>query len=285
MGVGGAGNGAPHTGAPPASGGSCHRVTAATVAQRALARPRISVAGRRESMEPTGRVRCHGIVTDDGAIEGLALDITSTNSSSTTTTTSTTAISGAVVSASGSGRGDGPAGAEGRDDAAFARLYADQFAPMVRLAVLLVGSAATAEDVVQESFAKLHVRFGRVDQPRAWLRVAVLNGCRNERRRLGRLRHHLARQAGGPEAWAAALPHPEPVDTALLAAVHRLPARQRSVVVLRYYLGLPEAAIAETLGIRPGTVKSRLHRALAQLRREIDVQAGAGKDGVPPCGS
>ena len=245
-------------------------------------------------MEPAGRVRCHGIVADDRAIEWLALDTTST---STTT--------GTAGPACGSSGGDGPATAEQRDDAAFARLYADQFAPMVRLAALLVGSAATAEDVVQESFAKLHGRFRRIDEPRAWLRVAVLNGCRNERRRLGRLRHHLARQADGREASRVAGPPPEPADAALISALYRLPVRQRSVVVLRYYLGLPEAAIAETLGIRPGTVKSRLHRALAQLRSEIgpdrsgdgteqsgdgtersgDGTEQSGKDGTPPCGS
>ncbi len=175
------------------------------------------------------------------------------------------------------------------EEAAFARLYADQFAPMVRLAALLVGSPTTAEDVVQESFAKLHGRFHRVDEPRAWLRVAVVNASRNERRRLGRLRRHLARQAGRADAGAVALPPPELADAALLAALHRLPDPQRAAVVLRYYLGLPEAEIALSLGIRPGTVKSRLHRALAQLRAELgpghDVEVGNDDTEGPPCGS
>lgn len=182
------------------------------------------------------------------------------------------------------------------DEAAFARLYTEQFAPLVRLAALLVGSPASAEDVVQEAFAKLHGRIHKVDEPRAWLRVAVVNGCRNERRRLGRVRRHLARQTGGIGPSSQAAPPPEPADARLLAALRRLPARQRAAVVLRYYLGLSEAEIAAALGIRPGTVKSRLHRALAELRNELgpgdgtgtaDAEAGPvtdeGKD--PPCGS
>lgn len=177
-----------------------------------------------------------------------------------------------------------------RDEAAFAVLYADQFAPLVRLAALLVGSPEAAEDVVQEAFAKLHGRFRRVDEPRAWLRVAVVNASRNERRRLGRLRRHLVGQAGRSDA-AVAGPPPEPADAALLEALRRLPDRQRAVVVLRFYLGLNEAEIATTLGTRPGTVKSRLHRALAQLRAELGPSAADdggsvnGDEEVPPCGS
>lgn len=175
------------------------------------------------------------------------------------------------------------------DDGAFALLYAEQFGPLVRLAVLLVGSPAAAEDVVQESFAKLHGRFDRVDEPRAWLRVAVVNGCRNERRRLGRLRRHLARQGERPEATAVAAPPREPADAALLGALRRLPMSQRSAVVLRYYLGLNEAEIASALGIRPGTVKSRLHRALTQLRAELEQPAPGAVGDVTmegaPCGS
>lgn len=174
------------------------------------------------------------------------------------------------------------------DEAAFARLYADQFAPLVRLAVLLVGSTAAAEDVVQESFARLHGRFHRIDEPRAWLRVAVVNASRNERRRLGRLRRYLSRQAPGTGDLAGVGPPPEPVDARLLAALRRLPADQRAVVVLRYYLGLPEAEIASSLGVRPGTVKSRSHRALAQLRAELGPADGAGLDSTeeePACGT
>lgn len=204
-------------------------------------------------MEPNGGVRCHGAVADDGAIEWSTLDIPPGVRSASTAAESIE-----------------------EEQAAFARLYADQFAPLVRLAALLVGSTATAEDVVQESFAKLHGRFHRVDEPRAWLRVAVVNASRNERRRLGRVRRHLNGPAIQRTAGAVTGPPPEPADAALLAALRRLPERQRAAVVLRYYLGLSEVEIAATLGIRPGTVKSRLHRALARMRTELEE---------PPCGS
>ena len=145
----------------------------------------------------------------------------------------------------------------------FAAVYAEHFDPLVRLAALLLGSTAAAEDVVQEAFAKLEPRLSSVVVPPAWLRTAVVNGCRNERRRLGTIRRHASRLAIGPSQFD------EPVHE-LIASVRRLPYRQRAVVVLRFYLDLPEAEIAQILGVRPGTVKSSLHRAMARLESEID---------------
>lgn len=145
----------------------------------------------------------------------------------------------------------------------FARLYHDRFLPLVRLAGLLTGSGAAAEDIVQEKFAKLHIRFGRVLNPEAWLHTAVVNACRNERRRLGVARRYAPLLA---ERGSAV----DPVDSELIASLRRLPHRQRAVVVLRFYLAMPEAEIAEVLGVRPGTVKSSLHRALQRLRLEVE---------------
>jgi RNA polymerase sigma-70 factor (sigma-E family) len=145
----------------------------------------------------------------------------------------------------------------------FASLYASHYDQLVRLASLLTSSSMVAEDIVQEAFAKLHNRFDRIDVPQAWLRVAVVNACSNERRRLGtarRLAPLLARQTMTTQE---AMPE-------LMASLRRLPDRQRAVVVLRFYLDLPEADIAEALGIRPGTVKSSLHRALARLQTEVE---------------
>ena len=142
-------------------------------------------------------------------------------------------------------------------------LYLAQFDPLVRLAALLVGSTPAAEDIVQDAFVKLHDRMGRIDVPIAWLRVTVVNACRNERRRLGTARRYASRVATN----AAVLD--EPVDE-LVASLRRLPARQRAVVVLRFYLDLPEAEIAALLGVRLGTVKSSLHRALARLHTEVE---------------
>ena len=148
-------------------------------------------------------------------------------------------------------------------DDLFSRLYEAQFDQLVRLAALLVDSTEAAEDVVQECFAKLHTRFDRVKVPEAWLRVAVVNACRNERRRLGIARSYQLRLARSTTTV-------DPPVHGLIDSLRRLPNRQPAVVVLRFYLDLPEADIAHMLGMRVGTVKSSLHRALAQLKSEVE---------------
>ena len=146
----------------------------------------------------------------------------------------------------------------------FEALYEAQHDRLVRAAALMTGSTAAAEDMVQEAFAKLHLRWGRVDEPAAWLRTVVMNSAKNELRRSSVRRRFLERN--GPRAVTAHLD--QPVNE-IVHSLRRLPARQRAVVVLRYYEDLPEAEIAELLGIRLGTVKSSLHRALEALRNEV----------------
>jgi RNA polymerase sigma factor (sigma-70 family) len=148
-------------------------------------------------------------------------------------------------------------------DRSFAELYTARFDGLVRLAALLVGSTAAAEDIVQDCFAKLFDKVSQVDVPEAWLRVAVVTACRNERRRLGVARKFQPRLA------ARVATDDPPVDE-LIASLRRLTSRQRAVVVLRFYLDLPEAEIATLLGMRVGTVKSTLHRALGRLRVEVE---------------
>lgn len=147
-------------------------------------------------------------------------------------------------------------------DTRFAEIYAANFDALVRLASLLVDSAAAAEDIVQDSFAKLYTRLETVATPQPWLRTTVVNACRNERRRLGTARRYGARLAG--PATAA----DQPIDE-LITSLRRLPERQRAVLVLHYYADLPEAEIAEILGTRIGAVKSALHRARGRLQAEV----------------
>ncbi|MCU1396542.1 MAG: SigE family polymerase sigma factor [Ilumatobacteraceae bacterium] len=147
--------------------------------------------------------------------------------------------------------------------AAFAAVYTAEHDPLVRLAALVTGSTIVAEDLVQEAFAKLHPRFARIDNPPAWLRTVVLNGARNELRRAG-LRRRLVERT--PRAAGT---HVDAPVNELIDSLRRLPARQRAVVVLRYYEDRPEAEIAELLGMRLGTVKSSLHRAHTALRQEL----------------
>jgi RNA polymerase sigma-70 factor (sigma-E family) len=147
-------------------------------------------------------------------------------------------------------------------DAAFERLYADAYRPMVRLALLLTGSPAHVEELVQDAFVRVYRQWARVESPRAYLRQAVVNACWSHRRRRGReLRH-------GPGAAARAVTV-DPEANLMRDVLSRLSDRQRKAVVLRYYEDLTEAEIAAVLGCRPGTVKSLLSRGLARLRKEM----------------
>lgn len=139
-------------------------------------------------------------------------------------------------------------------------LYRERHDAMVRLAWLVTGSRAIGEEIAQEAFAQLLRRGTGADNPAAYLRATVMNLSRNYLRR-ARLERRLPPPA--PLVQAA----PELDHT--WAAVAGLPYPQRAVLVLRYHLDLPEAEIAAALGCRVGTVKSRMHRALATLRKEL----------------
>ena len=143
---------------------------------------------------------------------------------------------------------------------AFIDLYRTRYLPMVRLAFLLTGSNPLAEEVVQDAFVRVRGALERVDNPAAYLRTTVVNGCANLRRRQAVERRHLFHPIVGAEAEG----------DHLLDALARLPERQRAVLVLRYYEGMSEREIATALACRPGTVKSTAARALAELRKVIE---------------
>jgi RNA polymerase sigma factor (sigma-70 family) len=162
--------------------------------------------------------------------------------------------------APGTGTGPGVA-ARDRSPDAFADLYHREHHRLVRLAFLMLGSREQAEEVVQDAFVRLHGRWAGVDNPGGYLRTSVVNGCRDARRRLARYRAREPRLAAPAETWD----HPDELSDVLAT----LTARQRSVLVLRYYVGLNESEIAAVLDIRPGTVKSSLHRGIRRLRHEL----------------
>ena len=141
----------------------------------------------------------------------------------------------------------------------FDTLYHREFAGLVRLAMVLVDSQEQAEEVVQDAFAALYLKYRLVLTPLPYVRASVLNGSRKVlRRRL------LMRRLPSEPSADGALVYNHVID-----AVRRLPARQRDAVVLRYELQLTDAEIAETLKVPIGTVKSTLHRAIARLRQEV----------------
>jgi RNA polymerase sigma-70 factor (sigma-E family) len=146
-------------------------------------------------------------------------------------------------------------------EVAFRALFAQERTAMVRLAAVLLGSPARAEEVVQDAFAVVYERWDRVDKPGAFLRACVVNGCRHvQRRRALEIRRALPPDPGSIDGEAREL----------LDALAALPLRQRAVVVLRFYEGMTQEEIADALGLPVGTVKSSLHRALARLREVIE---------------
>jgi RNA polymerase sigma-70 factor (sigma-E family) len=148
-------------------------------------------------------------------------------------------------------------------------LYAEHALGLVRLAILLVGDRASAEDVVQDAFLGLYRRWDRLPDtsaPLAYVRVSVLNGCRTALRRRSRARQASSfTEPPAESAEARALLSEE--QRAVAGALRRLPERQREALVLRYYLELSEEEIARTMGISRGTVKSATSRGLAAVGR------------------
>jgi RNA polymerase sigma-70 factor (sigma-E family) len=142
---------------------------------------------------------------------------------------------------------------------------------LVRAAKLLLRDQQSAEDVVQDAFLSLYRALPRLrdhDEVLPYLRAAVINRARSVLR--ARKRALLRPVQHEPPAWsaeAAALVRED--QRAVIAAVSRLPRRSREILVLRYYLDLPDADIAAALGVSRGTVSSTASRALAALGHEL----------------
>jgi RNA polymerase sigma-70 factor (sigma-E family) len=143
--------------------------------------------------------------------------------------------------------------------ALFTSFYAEHRVGLVRLAVLLVDDRAVAEEVVQDSFAKLYERWNRAQDPLAYVRRCVVNRSRDVLRR----RRLAGREAASESVTDFAPDH-------LRDAIAALPARQRAAIVLRFYADCSVVETATLMGTRPGTVKSLVHRGLAALRKVIE---------------
>ena len=159
------------------------------------------------------------------------------------------------------------------DPAGMSEVLAEQWPPLVRLAALLLGGRAPAEDVVQDVCeATWRSRPAIRDREHlvAYLRAGVVNRCRSA----GRRRSTAARYLTLVTPSAGSAEHGPAADVPMLAAERReeviaalaqLTGRQREVLVLRYWADLSEAQIAEALSISRGTVKSTAHHALHRL--------------------
>jgi RNA polymerase sigma-70 factor (sigma-E family) len=166
---------------------------------------------------------------------------------------------------------DGQGGIASDADAtrAVTALYQEHALGLTRLAFVMLGDRYAAEDVVQEAFCGLYRAWSRLpshDNVLGYVRVSVLNGCRSV------IRH--ARRAPRP----VAVPHAASAEAQALsgeeartavAAVRRLPPRQREALALRYFADLSEYETARAMGVSRGTVKSTTARALAALDRML----------------
>jgi RNA polymerase sigma-70 factor (sigma-E family) len=146
---------------------------------------------------------------------------------------------------------------------------------LVRLAVLIVGDLATAEDVVQDAFEQLHRRWRTLRKQSSALdyaRSAVLNGSRSVLRRRSVARRHEPRIFASSHADADVAAGFEQ-RSELIEAFRRLPARQREVLALRYYVDMSVADAAATLRISEGAVRSTASRGLDALARILPARS------------
>lgn len=174
----------------------------------------------------------------------------------------------------------GPEAGGWEADSALTDLYVAHWHSLVRLSWLLVRDQYVAEETVQDAFVAMHARWSQLrnhDLALAYLRRCVVNSSRSVLRHRGVEDRYLsaetrARTAYGtttePSAETRALEHA--TGDRLVAALGRLPRRQREVLTLRYYLDLSEAQIADALSISPGSVKAHAHRGLAALRADVE---------------
>lgn len=160
---------------------------------------------------------------------------------------------------------------DSRTEGEFAEFMRGRWPALVRLGYGLTGDERLAEDLARVALAKAYASWPRVlraADPDVYLRRMVLNAS------LGKVRRRRVRECGPGDE-----PEPQPVPPArvdddrpaLVKALMRLPAGQRSVVLLRYWMDMTEAQVAAVLGCSVGSVRSQASRALASLRVGEDV--------------
>ncbi|HEY2670406.1 MAG TPA: SigE family RNA polymerase sigma factor [Rugosimonospora sp.] len=166
--------------------------------------------------------------------------------------------------------------AEARIEREFRAFVTERSSALLRTAYLLAGDWATAEDLLQISLTKTYLawrRLGEIESVESYTRRVLVNTATSWWRR----RWHGER----PTEVLPDRPEPDRIDERierdrLWRHVSTLPARQRAVLVLRFYEDLSEAETARLLDISTGTVKSQCARALAALRKRL------GEDGIEP---
>lgn len=162
------------------------------------------------------------------------------------------------------------------DAEAYGELTARHRPAALRVATVVLGAPEGADDVVQQAVERAWRTIGRFEHGRAfrpWLLRIVANAARNDRRSRGRRARLVVRAARADERRHVTTPEEAAVTDAdrrtVVAALNRLAIPDRLVIALRHFEQLSEREMAEALGCAPGTVKSRLSRAMGRLRAEL----------------
>jgi RNA polymerase sigma-70 factor (sigma-E family) len=153
-----------------------------------------------------------------------------------------------------------------QDNAEFAEFFGASWDPCLRAVAASTGDMALAEDQTAEAFARAWASWHKVSRhpaPRAWVVRTALNAGASWWRRRSKETALASHDIAAADSQGTGL------DTPVLTALRRLPARQREVIVLRVFLDLDIDATARQLGVAPGTVRAHLSRAMAALRTEL----------------
>jgi len=154
------------------------------------------------------------------------------------------------------------------DQDGFREFVATRMAALRNLAFVTCGNWHAAEDAVANALAKLYPRWGRVDRPETYAQTMVVRAAIDETRRPWWRRERSAGDAM-PDVAQADPTGASDERLRVRAALQAVPARQRAVLVLRFYLGMTAEEAAEVLGVRAATVRSQTTRGLANLRAAL----------------
>ena len=160
---------------------------------------------------------------------------------------------------------NGPVAATEREvwPAGLVDLYAAEHTELVRVAYLICGSVAAAEDAVHDAVARVALRWASLANGRSYLYVAVANAARDSARRDRRLLRSSRKSGHESDLDMSA------ESLALHGALAGLPVNHRAAIVLRYFLDWDDDEIAAQFGVRAATVRSWVHRGITRLRKEL----------------
>lgn len=165
-------------------------------------------------------------------------------------------------------------------DQEFRAFFDAEFQGLRRVAYLLLGDWGEAEDLAQETMVRVYRSWDKIrdrQKPAAYARTVLVNRHRSLLRRARVEAKHLVSRTHTPT-----VPEIGEDGVVVWQAMKKLPGRERELLILRYYEDMPQAEIADVLGIPIGTVKSLTHRALGRLRQvlgpELYASVAQGED-------